>query len=572
MAIKDHQDNLRGFALNLVTQGYLEKQIAQQSLAKAYKTHTPFIHYLLKEKLLNPNQLVTSASNYFGLPLFDIQAFDHDMLPYDLIKQLTTSQKAYVLPLFKRGKKLFVATADPTTSSLQEIKFHTNLDVIPILVNAEKLAKTIAFISSSQKTDVLDNLDEDADLDKLEITAEKELDDEDTTKLDIDEAPIVRFVNKILIDAIKKNASDIHFEPYEKTYRVRFRIDGILYEITKPPLTFAKRVTARLKVMSNLNISEHRIPQDGRFKLNLSRVRSVDFRISSCPVSNGEKIVIRILDPMTISIGIKQLGFSKRQEQIFSEVIHYPQGMILVTGPTGSGKTVTLYTALNILNTIEKNISTAEDPIEVYVDGINQVHINTKVGLTFSATLRSFLRQDPDIIMIGEIRDLETAGIAVKASQTGHLVLSTLHTNSAAETLSRLIDMGVERFDIASSVTFIIAQRLARKLCSECKAPQDLPNDILINEGFLKEEISSLKIYKAVGCNNCTKGYKGRVGIFEALHMSKTIKQAILTGANVIEINDLAVKEGTQLLRISGLNKIRQGITSLEELNRIIKE
>jgi len=561
---------LRGFAFELVKLEILTQEVAQKSLQQSVKEKIPFVNYLVEKELAVSLSLVLAVAKYFGLPAFDLDSFDPGSIPRDLLDHLTPVQKRYALPLFKRGKRLFVAVADPTIAVLQEIKFSTKLEIVPILIEAHKLANFAGSVTETQELNLADSMDE-AELDNLEITAEEEVEQE-ITKLDIEDAPIVRFVNKVLLDAIKKGASDVHFEPYEKIYRLRYRVDGILYEVARPPLTFANRVAARIKVMAKLNIAERRVPQDGRFKLNLSKTKAIDFRISTCPVVGGEKIVIRLLDPTSLSIGLDQLGFSDKQKETFTKVIHYPQGMLLVTGPTGSGKTVTLYTAINQLNTIDKNISTAENPVEINLEGINQVNINPLIGLTFAVVLRAFLRQDPDIIMIGEVRDLETAEIAIKAAQTGHLVLSTLHTNSAIETLTRLIDIGVERFDIASSVSMIIAQRLARRLCEHCKTEQKLPEDILLKEGFNQEGLKDLKIFEAVGCEQCMKGYKGRVGICEVVNVSKDLKQAILDNASMAQLVELAGKEGVQFLRSAGLDKVRDGIVSLTELNRVIRE
>lgn len=448
---------------------------------------------------------------------------------------------------------------------LDAIKFTTNLKVIPIIVDAEKLNIFVDSLEDSKHSDIFE--DADSDILDLEVdSGERKADKEDD---DSESAPVVKFVNLILTDAIKKGASDIHFEPYPEKYRVRFRIDGILYEVAQPPLAFANKIASRLKVMSMLDIAERRVPQDGRFRINLSKTKSIDFRVNTCPVVSGEKIVLRILDASSTKIGIEHLGFSKYQQSLFMKAIKQPQAMILVTGPTGSGKTISLYSALNVLNTIERNISTAEDPVELHVEGINQVNVDPKKGLTFASALKAFLRQDPDVIMVGEIRDSETVGIAIKAAQTGHLVLSTLHTNSATETLTRLMDLGAERFDIVSALCIIIAQRLTRKLCTNCKKPEKLPKQVLIDEGFKEEEIDSLEIYKPIGCDYCTKGYKGRIGIFEVLYLTKEIKEAILEGKTPIEIEKLACKNGMLTLRESGLEKVKMGLISIEELNRV---
>lgn len=477
-----------------------------------------------------------------------------------------------MVPLFSRGTNLYLATDDPSKqASLKEIQFHTGLNTHAIVVETDKLSYFIDNLLTAKESQGLSGYVEDSgDLEGLEISAEDEEQEVDTATSVTDDAPIVKFVNKILLDAIKQGASDIHFEPYEREYRIRYRQDGILHEVATPPPSLASRITARIKVMSNLDISERRIPQDGGFKMKISKSRAIDFRVSTCPTSAGEKVVMRVLDPGAAKLGIEALGFNSVQKSNFLKAIERPQGMILVTGPTGSGKTVTLYTALNILNTIEVNISTAEDPVEIKVPGINQVNINPKAGLTFSGALRSFLRQDPDIIMVGEIRDLETADIAVKAAQTGHLVLSTLHTNSAAETLNRLVNMGIPTFNIASSVTLIIAQRLARKLCNQCKAVRDdFTSQGLIELGFKENDLINLKLYKAVGCDQCKGGYRGRVGLFEVLPMTKELGQLIMSGGNSLDILKLAQSEGMLTIFQSGIEKVKEGITTIEEVNRV---
>jgi type IV pilus assembly protein PilB len=412
----------------------------------------------------------------------------------------------------------------------------------------------------------------DGDLESLDVTIDDGEQKRDDGDMDIDDAPVVRFVNKVLLDAINSGASDIHFEPYEKTFRVRFRQDGMLNEVASPPVNIANRLTARVKVMSRMNIAERRVPQDGRIKMVLSRNRSIDFRVNTCPTLYGEKIVLRILDPTSAQVGIEALGFEEDQRKAFLAAIKKPYGMVLVTGPTGSGKTVSLYTALNMLNQPDVNISTVEDPVEIQVPGINQVNQNQKTGLTFAEALRAFLRQDPDIVMVGEIRDLETAEIAVKAAQTGHLVLSTLHTNDAPQTLTRLANMGVPAFNIASSVLLIMAQRLARRLCPHCKAPEDLPKEALLEEGFTEEDLNELTVYKPVGCDRCTRGYKGRVGIFQVMPVSEEMGRIIMEGGNSLQLAKQAAKEGVKNLRQSGLKKVKAGVTSLEEINRVTKD
>ncbi len=413
----------------------------------------------------------------------------------------------------------------------------------------------------------------DADLDNLDISSGNEAPENDESKLDVDEAPVVRYINKILLDAIKQGVSDIHFEPYEYTYRIRYRQDGLLREVATPPSNLANRLSSRIKVMSRMNIAEKRVPQDGRIKMQLSKSRAIDFRVNTCPTLYGEKIVLRILDPTSAQLGIEALGFETEQRTAFLDAINKPYGMILVTGPTGSGKTVSLYTALNLLNKPDVNISTAEDPVEIQVPGINQVNTNVKTGLTFAEALRAFLRQDPDIVMVGEIRDLETAEIAVKAAQTGHLVLSTLHTNDAPQTLTRLANMGIPPFNIASSVLLIMAQRLARRLCDHCKEPDEVPKEALLEEGFTNTDIDTgFTIFKPVGCDICTNGYKGRVGIFQVMPISETMGKIIMEGGTSLQLAEQADQEGIYNLRRSGLRKVMQGITSLQELNRVTKD
>jgi type IV pilus assembly protein PilB len=482
----------------------------------------------------------------FGIPLLDLNAFDVTYIPEKIVSE-TLIRRHQVLPLFKRGQQLYLAMTDPGNQSvLDEIKFHTGLMTYSIAVESAKLTKLIDLVLD-QKDIVLDALHSIAgqDTENDEIGREAERDD----------APIVSFVRHILLNAIKKGASDIHFEPYEQTYRVRYRQDGILYPIATPPLSLGGHIASRIKVMSQLDIAERRMPQDGRFKLTLtSRKKAVDFRISTCPTVNGEKIVMRILDSSIATVEIDTLGYESFQKDIFLSALQKPQGMILVTGPTGSGKTLSLYTALKILNKPEVNISTVEDPVEIHLEGINQVNINLKTGFTFATALKTFLRQDPDIIMVGEMRDFETADIGVKAAQTGHLVLSTLHTNSAAETITRLMHMGIAPYNIATSITLVIAQRLIRKLCPACKRPDDMSAD-----GF----------YIPVGCEQCYQGYKGRTGIYELLPMTSTLSEAILQGASSLEINRLALQSGMQSLHSSALNKARAGITSLAEIHRV---
>lgn len=561
---------LSGLSQTLVTDGLLEQQIAQQIFNKANQNQQTFIHELLALEILDPEIIAKVACSNFGVPLLELEELDINAIPLDLIDEKLIV-KHQVLPLLKRSNVLFIAVGDPSQQLLfNDIGFHTGLYIRCVVVNASKLEKLIDHLIQQKKSNALDEYlgEHDPSL-EIAITQDNLDTQEDNSA---DDAPVVRFVQKILLDAINNSASDIHFEPYENKYRVRFRIDGILYEIASPPNQLSNRIASRLKILSQLDISERRIPQDGRFKLKITAKRSVEFRVSTCPTVNGEKVVMRILDPTAANIGIEMLGMEPEQKTLFLESIHQPQGMVLVTGPTGSGKTVTLYTALNILNTSEKNISTAEDPVEIKIAGINQVNINAKTGLTFSTTLRAFLRQDPDIIMVGEMRDLETAEIGIKAAQTGHLVLSTLHTNNAPETLTRLMNMGVEPFNIATSTSLVIAQRLARRLCTKCKIEDSLPEDTLIKLGLDKQK--SLTIFQANpnGCKHCTKGYKGRVGLYEMLRFTDEIAEAILKGSNAFIINEIALKQGMVNLHQSGINKVKAGITSLAEINRVTKD
>jgi type IV pilus assembly protein PilB len=558
--IKTAKTPLSSLAQRIVLDGLLDEKTTREAYQQARQSNTPFVIYLVKNKLIHSLTLATIASQDYGIPLFDLSAFDKKQIPTHLVSDhLIRSHHA--LPLFKRDDHLHIAISDPSNqAALDEIKFHTHLTTMAVLVEEEKLTRLIDEYLSSQETTLLDEpLIINDSVQPADIISE------------IEDAPIVRFVNKILIDAINKGASDIHFESYENACRIRFRIDGILHEVTHPPFSMANRIISRLKVMAQLDISERRLPQDGRFKLTLSKNRALDFRMSSCPTVSGEKIVMRLLDPTCANLDIDSLGFSLKNKEQFLKAIHKPQGMILVTGPTGSGKTVTLYSALNILNTPSVNISTVEDPVEIYINGINQVSIHSKTGLTFATTLRSFLRQDPDIIMVGEMRDLETADIAIKAAQTGHLVLSTLHTNSAPETLSRLVNMGIPAYNIATSVTIILAQRLARRLCEQCKEPQKIPRHELMKEGFSKELFESIVIFgpNAKGCDDCTDGYKGRVGLYEVMPISDAMGEIIMSGGNAQAVAKLAAAEGMQTLRQAGLEKIIAGCSSLKEINRV---
>jgi len=562
---------ISGLAHRLVSDNLLSPEIAERAFAQALSQRTLFVTYLVEHNILDSRKIAYAASQEFGVPLLDIDVLDLEQAPINLVEEKLI-RTHHAIPLFRRGNRLFLGVSDPTNiSGLDEIKFHTGLTTEAIVVEEEKLTTFIESALDAQETSMEDLMD--ADLDNLDISSGDE-EQQAEGDLDIDDAPVVRFVNKVLLDAIKIGASDIHFEPYEKSFRVRFRQDGMLHEIASPPVNIAPRLTARLKVMSKMNIAERRVPQDGRIKMMLSKNRSIDFRVNTCPTLYGEKVVLRILDPTSAQIGIEALGFEPEQQALFEQAISKPYGMILVTGPTGSGKTVTLYTGMNMLNQPDINLSTVEDPVEIQVRGINQVNTNVKTGLTFAVALRAFLRQDPDIIMVGEIRDLETAEIAIKAAQTGHLVLSTLHTNDAPQTLSRLANMGIPPYNIASSVLLILAQRLARKLCEHCKVPDDLSKEALLSEGFDKDRISKLKIYKPSesGCDRCTHGYKGRVGIFEVMPISEDMGRIIMANGTSIQLAEQAKDEGVQNLRMSGLNKVSAGMTSLEEINRVTKD
>ncbi|MDI1291427.1 MAG: type IV-A pilus assembly ATPase PilB [Methylobacter sp.] len=559
-----------GLIRRLIEKGLLTENDARAYNQEAQKKQVSLIHYLVSNKLIDSKVIAFQASIEFGMPFFDLNAIDFRKLPVTLVGEKLI-RKCHALPLFTRGKTLFVAISDPSDfHALDDIKFHSRLNPEAVLVEEDKLTKTIEAALEAADASMTDMLDE--DLDNLNISGGEEDAAKAEVNSDIDDAPIVRYVNKILLDSIKQGVSDIHMEPYEKIFRIRYRSDGILRQVATPPQSIANRLISRIKVMSKMDIAERRIPQDGRIKMTLSKNRAIDFRVNTCPTLFGEKVVLRILDPTSAQLGVEKLGFEPEQQRIFLEAINKPYGLVLVTGPTGSGKTVTLYTGLNILNTVERNISTAEDPVEITVEGINQVNMNPKAGLTFASALRAFLRQDPDIIMVGEIRDLETAEIAVKAAQTGHLVLSTLHTNDAPQTLNRLLQMGIPAFNIISSVNLIMAQRLGRRLCEHCKVPAHLPDKVLLETGFKPEELRDLKMFSAVGCDHCTNGYKGRVGIYQVLTLTEKMRTLILNGGNTDQLAECALAEGFNDLRRSGLNKVSMGITSLEEIDRITKE
>ncbi len=565
---------ITGIARRLVQDGALDEAAARAAMSQATAAKMPLPQWFAEKKLVTAAQLAAANALEFGMPLMDVSVFDASQSAIKLVSE-ELLRKHQVLPLFKRGGKLFVGTSNPT-HALDEIKFHTNLVVEPILVDEDQIRRTLESWQASN--DTLGNAlggDDDEGMGDLDVSAgDEDMGAGGDSGVDAkgDDTPVVKFVNKVLVDAIRKGASDIHFEPYEDDYRVRYRIDGLLKNVAKAPVKLNQRIAARLKVMSQLDIAEKRVPQDGRIKLNLSKTRQIDFRVSTLPTLFGEKIVLRILDASAAKLGIDKLGYEPDQQQLFLEAIHKPYGMVLVTGPTGSGKTVSLYTALGILNDETRNISTAEDPVEIRLPGVNQVQQNVKRGMTFAVALRSFLRQDPDIIMVGEIRDLETAEIAIKAAQTGHMVLSTLHTNDAPQTIARLMNMGIAPYNITSSVTLVIAQRLARRLCGNCKKPVQLPENALLAEGFTPEQIPQLSLYEPVGCDECTEGYKGRCGIYQVMPMSDEIAAIVLQGGNAMDIAEAAQKAKVNDLRQSALKKAAAGITSLAEINRVTKD
>ncbi|WEJ73214.1 type IV-A pilus assembly ATPase PilB [Pseudomonas sp. PSE14] len=561
---------LSGLARQLVLSQLLDENTAREAQSQAQRNKLSLVTYLVQNKLVKSRPMMELAADQFGVAFCDLSSLDRDSFPKELVSEKLVRQHR-VLPLWRRGNKLFVGLSDPTNhQAITDIQFSTGLTTEAILVEDDRLGDAIEKLFESV-TGGLDDLG-DVDLEGLDIESGNAERKEENIGGDADDAPVVRFVNKMLLDAIKGGSSDLHFEPYEKVYRVRFRTDGMLQEVAKPPVQLVSRISARLKVMAGLDISERRKPQDGRIKMRVSKTKSIDFRVNTLPTLWGEKIVMRILDSASAQMGIDALGYEEGQKQLYLDALKKPQGMILVTGPTGSGKTVSLYTGLNILNTPDINISTAEDPVEINLEGINQVNVNPKQGLDFAQALRAFLRQDPDVIMVGEIRDLETAEIAIKAAQTGHMVMSTLHTNSAAETLTRLLNMGVASFNLATSTNLIIAQRLARKLCPTCKQEHDVPRETLLHEGFPENRVGSFKLYSPVGCENCKNGYKGRVGIYEVVKITPALQRIIMEEGNSIQIAEQARKEGFNDLRTSGLLKAMQGITSLEEINRVTKD
>lgn len=572
MAVTKNKINLGGLARRLTVDGLLEKNAALQAHQQALKKGMPLVSYLVENNLVPSNKIAVAASQEFGIPLIDLEGVETDPDVIKLVKA-ETIEKHRALPLFKRGKRLYLAVSDPMNlQALDEIKFAVGMNTEPILAEEEKLTRAIEQVMDSED-DSLGDMDDDEfeDLEGLEVADTEAVDEDDT---EIDDAPVVRFVNKVLLDAIKRGGSDLHFEPYEKFYRVRFRIDGVMQEVTRPSITLAKKIAARIKVMSQLDVSERRVPQDGRIKLKLSKDKSIDFRVSTCPTLFGEKICMRILDSDAAALQIDQLGYEDHQKEVFLSNLQKPYGMFLVTGPTGSGKTVSLYTGINILNTVDINISTAEDPVEINLPGVNQVQVDEKTGMSFEKALKAFLRQDPDIILVGEIRDITTASIAVKAAQTGHMVMSTLHTNDGPQTLTRLQDMGVQAFAVATSINLITAQRLLRRLHPEYRKAVDLPPKVLLDEGYTKEEVEAgISIFEpGDGGADCPSGYKGRAGIYQVMPISDALKRLIIEGANAVQLADQTVKEGVWNIRKSGLQKAKSGVTSLTEVNRVTVE
>lgn len=572
MAATKSKVNLSGLARKLVAEGLLKQDAALQAHREALKNSVPLVSYLVSNNILPSNKVALAASQEFGIPLIDIENIEIDQDTIKLVKK-ELIQKHNALPLFKRGKRMYLGVSDPLNlQALDEIKFAVGLSTEAVLIEEQKLAKAIETAVDAADSGLGDmDDDEFENIDDLEVAEEEEDDD---ASGDVDDAPVVRFVNKVLLDAIKRGGSDLHFEPYEKFYRVRFRIDGVMQEVAKPPISLSKKIAARIKVMSQLDVSERRIPQDGRIKLKLSKSKSIDFRVNTCPTLFGEKVCMRILDSDAAALQIDQLGYEDEQKELFMNNLHKPYGMFLVTGPTGSGKTVSLYTGINILNKVDINISTAEDPVEINLPGVNQVQVDERTGMTFEKALKAFLRQDPDIILVGEIRDLGTASIAVKAAQTGHMVMSTLHTNDGPQTLTRLQDMGIQAFAVATSINLITAQRLLRRLHPDYKKQVDLPKEVLLEEGYTEEEIASgITLYEpGDGGEDCPSGYKGRAGIYQVMPISDALKRLIIEGANAVQLADQTVEEGIWNIRKSGLAKARTGLTSLSEVNRVTVE
>ena len=570
MSVTQSTPKFTGFIRRLVEDGVVDATSMQNAIVSAKKANQDIVPYLIHNLKISSLTIAETIALEFGEPIFDLSVYNTDMLAKDGIDEKIII-KHRVLPIFNRGNLLYVATSNPTNiDAIDAIRFNSKMNIEAVIVEFDKLDKLIENLFADSGSFEFGDDDFDLDVEEVDPNQENQNDDDPTG----DESPIVKYINKLLVDAIRMGASDLHFEPYEKSYRVRYRVDGVLRQIATPPLQLANRLASRLKVMSQMDISEKRVPQDGRIKLKISKTKAIDFRVNSLPTLFGEKLVLRILDPSSAMLGIDALGYEPDQKELFMDALDKPQGMLLITGPTGSGKTVSLYTGLNILNREDTNISTAEDPVEINLEGINQVNVNNKIGLTFSAALKSFLRQDPDIVMVGEIRDLETAEIAIKAAQTGHMVMSTLHTNSAPETLTRLRNMGVQSFNIATSVNLVIAQRLARRLCSHCKAPADIPEQSLLELGFTTEDLANpeTKIYQPVGCSECREGYKGRVGIYEVMKVTPEISKIIMEDGNALQIAEASDKAGFRNLRRSGLLKVMQGVTSLQEVNRVTSE
>lgn len=559
-----------GLIKSLINKGFIDETDTPELINQAKKEKISVLSYILSRQLVDSYSIAMIAVEEFGLPFLDLDVIDIQQLP---LSELTDSliREHQALPLFKRNGTLFIALSDPTNShTLNQIKFHTRQQTEIIIVEDNKLNTTIQLCLDDQEATIADILDENISIIEEEEPLPAQQNQIESSS-EIDDAPIVRFVKQIMVDAIKKGASDIHVEPYENFFRIRFRADGILQEIAKPPSNMANRMISRIKVMAKMDIAVRRIPQDGRIKIKLSKDKFIDFRVNTCPTLFGEKVVLRILDPSSTTLGIEALGFENNQMKSFMNAINQPYGLILITGPTGSGKTVTLYTALNILNSPQLNISTAEDPVEITLPGINQVTMNPKAGVNFSTTLRAFLRQDPDVIMVGEIRDQETAEIAVKAAQTGHLVFSTLHTNDAPQTLNRLIQMGIPPYNIISSIQLIVAQRLVRKLCNHCKQKEKLPNKILLDAGFNQESLENITLFTPQGCEHCHNGYLGRIGIYQVMPISEAMQQLILTNCDSSRLETQCQSENILNLRQSALKKVSAGITSLEEINRITR-
>jgi len=571
MATQEKTIALSGLARTLVRGGHIEQEKAEELFQKSQKKKTPFVNLVIEEKLVASSTIASASAKEFGMSIISIDLIDIDpevvkLVNPDLIK------KHGILPIFKRGNRLTVAVSDPTNiQALDEIKFATSLNAQAVVVEADKLNKSIEKILEDADGGLGDMDDEDFDnLDDLEVAEDGPQEQDDS---EVDDAPVVRFVNKCLLDAIKKGASDLHFEPYEKMYRVRFRVDGVLAEVAKPPMSLSGKIAARIKVMSRLDVSERRVPQDGRIKLKISKSKSIDFRVSTCPTLFGEKACLRILDSDAAALQIDQLGYEDHQKELFLTNLVKPYGMFLVTGPTGSGKTVSLYTGINILNKSDINISTAEDPVEINLPGVNQVQIDEKTGMDFPKALKAFLRQDPDIILVGEIRDITTGGIAVKAAQTGHMVMSTLHTNDGPQTLTRLQDMGVQSFAVATSINLITAQRLLRRLNPDNRVEIEMPDDALRKEDFPEEMIKKgIHLYGPGEETEDSPGYKGRAGIYQVMPISDDMKRLIIEEANAVQLADQAAKEGVWDIRRSGLQKVADGITSLAEVNRVTVE